>query len=158
MFAVPCCIFILINNKEGFSIRSRSFFKKKILVDCSINKSKLFFVNPTLWYQMLSERCLCIFRHWFFWQMLLPGFYSNCQSGETPQTLRYLKLLIFCWFAILSMLSFIFVKLNKCYLMHLKRGKLSLLCWLDKQLLRNVSATIQHSYFDQQSEEILQAL
>ena len=41
--------------------------------------------------------------------------------------------------------------------MHSKRGETSLHGWPDKQISRNVSATLQHFYFDQQSEKILQA-
>ena len=41
--------------------------------------------------------------------------------------------------------------------MHSKRGEASLHGWLDKQSSGNVSATLQHFYFDQQSEKILQA-
>ena len=41
--------------------------------------------------------------------------------------------------------------------MHSKRGEPSLHGWPDKQISGNVSATLQHFYFDQQSEKILQA-
>ena len=41
--------------------------------------------------------------------------------------------------------------------MHSKRGEPSLHSWLDKQILGNVSATLQYIYFDQQSEKIFQA-
>ena len=41
--------------------------------------------------------------------------------------------------------------------MYSKRGEPSLHGWLDKQISGNVSATLQHFYFDQQSEKILQA-
>ena len=41
--------------------------------------------------------------------------------------------------------------------MHSKRGEPSLHDWPDKQISGNVSATLQHFYFDQQSEKILQA-
>ena len=50
-----------------------------------------------------------------------------------------------------------FAWLSHCYLMHSKKGKPSLHGWLDKQILGNVLAPIQHFYFDQQSEKILQA-
>ena len=36
--------------------------------------------------------------------------------------------------------------------MYSKRGEPSLHGWLDKQISGNVSATLQHFYFDQQSE------
>ena len=42
-------------------------------------------------------------------------------------------------------------------MVHPKRGEPSLHGWLDKQISGNVSATLQHFYFDQQSEKILQA-
>ena len=41
--------------------------------------------------------------------------------------------------------------------MHSKRGEPSLHGWPDKQISGNVSAALQHFYFDQQSETILQA-
>ena len=41
--------------------------------------------------------------------------------------------------------------------MHSKRGEPSLHRWPDKQISGNVSATLQHFYFDQQSEKTLQA-
>ena len=41
--------------------------------------------------------------------------------------------------------------------MHSKRGEPSLHGGPDKQTSGNVSATLQHFYFDQQSEKILQA-
>ena len=39
--------------------------------------------------------------------------------------------------------------------MHSKRGEPSLQCWSDKQILSNVSATLQDFYFGQQSEKVL---
>ena len=41
--------------------------------------------------------------------------------------------------------------------MHSKRGEPSLHGWPDKQISGNVSAALQHFYFDQQSEKIHQA-
>ena len=41
--------------------------------------------------------------------------------------------------------------------MHSKRGEPILNGWPDKQISDNVSATLQHFYFDQQNENILQA-
>ena len=41
--------------------------------------------------------------------------------------------------------------------MHSKRGEPNLHGGPDKQTSGNVSATLQHFYFDQQSEKILQA-
>ena len=41
--------------------------------------------------------------------------------------------------------------------MHSKRGEPSLHGWPDKQISGNASAALQHFYFDQQSEKILQA-
>ena len=41
--------------------------------------------------------------------------------------------------------------------MHSKRSEPSLHGWPDKQIPGNVSATLQHIYFDQQSEKALQA-
>ena len=41
--------------------------------------------------------------------------------------------------------------------MHWKRGEPSLHGWLDKQILGNISAILQHFYFDQQSEKVIQA-
>ena len=41
--------------------------------------------------------------------------------------------------------------------MHSKRGEPSLHGWPDKQISGNVSATLQHFYFYQQIEKILQA-
>ena len=41
--------------------------------------------------------------------------------------------------------------------MQWKRDEPSLHGWPDKQISGNVSATLQHFYFDQQSEKILQA-
>ena len=41
--------------------------------------------------------------------------------------------------------------------MHSKRGGPSLHGWPEKQISGNVSTTLQHFYFDQQSEKILQA-
>ena len=41
-------------------------------------------------------------------------------------------------------------KLLFVYLMHSKRGEPSLHSWPDKQISINVSATLQHFYFDQQ--------
>ena len=41
--------------------------------------------------------------------------------------------------------------------MHSKRREPSLHDWPDKQILGNVSATLQHFYFDQQSEKFIQA-
>ena len=41
--------------------------------------------------------------------------------------------------------------------MHLKKTEPSLHGWSNKQISGNVSATLQHFYFDQQSEKILQA-
>ena len=41
--------------------------------------------------------------------------------------------------------------------MHSKREEPSLHSRSDKQILGNVSATLQYFYFDQQSEKILQA-
>ena len=41
--------------------------------------------------------------------------------------------------------------------MHWKRGESSLHGWLDKQILGNISAILQHFYFDQQSEKVIQA-
>ena len=41
--------------------------------------------------------------------------------------------------------------------MYWKRGEPSLHGWPDKQISGNVSATLHHFYFDQQSEKILQA-
>ena len=48
------------------------------------------------------------------------------------------------------------VLLNHCYLMHSKRNEPSLPGSSDKQILGNVSATLQYFHFDQQSEKILQ--
>ena len=41
--------------------------------------------------------------------------------------------------------------------MHSKSGEPSLHGWPDKPISSNVSATLQHFYFDQQSDKILQA-
>ena len=41
--------------------------------------------------------------------------------------------------------------------MHSKRGEPSLHVWPDKQISGSVSAILEHFYFDQQSEKILQA-
>ena len=40
------------------------------------------------------------------------------------------------------------------YMMHSKRVEPSLQGWPDKQILGNVSATLKHFYFDEQSEKI----
>ena len=41
--------------------------------------------------------------------------------------------------------------------MHSKRTKYTLHVWPEKQISGNVSASLKHFYFDQQSEKILQA-
>ena len=42
-------------------------------------------------------------------------------------------------------------------MIHSKRGGHSLHGWPDKQISGNISATLQHSYFGQHNEKILQA-
>ena len=89
-------------DQQGGGV-TKTFKKLKVLeffVDCSLIDAKLFFVTPTLWYLMHSERCTHIVRHCILSTSL--DFYFDQQIGEIPRILRNIKLYIFFFVCLLQ--------------------------------------------------------